>query len=222
LGSDARAVELADYIWRLARSGFAKSRSYSFGRELRSRIEGFCDRMKWPVDKFLVSSCAEKLFYFYELTPSLVPAVPSGLAIHSGTATRPPAASKTPTVTSPKELTAPKIPGEQVAVWQAITAAAHKEYGENVSETWFKAVQFEGVDKKDRRIKLRADKITREWINSYYAKFIVEVLADLKMPNATIDWLKPDLDGDWNDLRSRANMKDFGFVLRSSDLWKRP
>jgi chromosomal replication initiator protein len=74
-------------------------------------------------------------------------------------------------------------------VLKAVKARLNKD----VFNTWFKPVEFVGVNDEQQVMTLRAGQVTKDWIAMYYTELIQQTLADLEMSNYKIVWeIDPD------------------------------
>ena len=59
---------------------------------------------------------------------------------------------------------------------------------DDVFNTWFRPVKFDGLDAASKVIKLSAGEITKDWISKYYADLLEQTLTDLGYDDHTIEW----------------------------------
>ena len=60
-------------------------------------------------------------------------------------------------------------------------------------ETWFGQIKFEGLDRVQRLIRLRApNQVVQDWIKSNYIALVEQSLSDLSLPGYSIEWIVPE------------------------------
>lgn len=60
-------------------------------------------------------------------------------------------------------------------------------------ETWFDPIQFEGIDKSRRLIRLRApNQVVRDWVKVNYATLMDQSLVELSLGGYSVDWILPE------------------------------
>ena len=60
-------------------------------------------------------------------------------------------------------------------------------------DTWFSPIRFEGIDKVERMIRLRApNQVVEDWVKSNYTSLIDQALSDLTLGGFSVDWIVPE------------------------------
>lgn len=60
-------------------------------------------------------------------------------------------------------------------------------------ETWFNPIRFEGIDKAQRRIRLRApNQVVRDWVKVNYANLIDQSFGEFSLGGYSVDWILPE------------------------------
>src|SRR6266513_2040504 len=60
-------------------------------------------------------------------------------------------------------------------------------------ETWFNPIRFEGIDKAQRLIRLRApNQVVRDWVRVNYANLMDQSFGELRLVGYSVDWLLPE------------------------------
>ena len=73
-------------------------------------------------------------------------------------------------------------------VWNDLLGVVEKRLNKNIFDSWFLPIRFEGCDESARTLTLRAGKITKEWVCSYYSDLIQQSMNELNLSNYRIDW----------------------------------
>ncbi len=58
----------------------------------------------------------------------------------------------------------------------------------DVFNTWFRPICFEGIDEDSRALRLRTGVVTKDWVCIYYAEMLKQTLAEINLPDHTIEW----------------------------------
>jgi chromosomal replication initiator protein len=81
-------------------------------------------------------------------------------------------------------------------VWEGILHSIERTVNGESFETWFRPIQFAGIDSLSRVIRLRApNKIVKEWISSNYTELVDQSLNELSLDGYSIVWLSNDEPG---------------------------
>jgi chromosomal replication initiator protein len=60
-------------------------------------------------------------------------------------------------------------------------------------ETWFNPIRFEGIDKAQRVIRLRApNEVVRDWVKVNYSNLMNQSLGELSLGGYAVDWILPE------------------------------
>lgn len=78
-------------------------------------------------------------------------------------------------------------------LWDSVLRAIKtKLHGESF-ETWFNPIRFEGIDKAQRVIRLRApNEVVRDWVKVNYSTLMSQSLGELSLGGYAVDWVLPD------------------------------
>lgn len=75
-------------------------------------------------------------------------------------------------------------------LWDSFLGAIRTKLQRESFDTWFSPIQFEGIDKAQRLIRLRApNQVVQDWVKSNYASLIDESLRELSLPDYSVEWI---------------------------------
>ena len=80
-------------------------------------------------------------------------------------------------------------------LWDSVLVAIRNKLQGESFETWFNPIRFEGVDRVQRLIRLRApNQVVRDWVKVNYANLIDQSFGELSLNGYAVDWVLPDAD----------------------------
>lgn len=62
----------------------------------------------------------------------------------------------------------------------------------DVFNTWFRPIEFAGINEIENTIELRSGSITRDWISQYYTEMLNSVFAEIGFAGHTVSWICDD------------------------------
>ncbi len=75
------------------------------------------------------------------------------------------------------------------SVWGGILESIRKKLNGETIETWFKAIEFRGVDRGRSVVRLCApNPVVRDWVNRNYSELLDQSLLDVRLGGYNIDW----------------------------------
>jgi chromosomal replication initiator protein len=78
-------------------------------------------------------------------------------------------------------------------LWDSVLRAIKSKLQSESFETWFNPIRFEGVDKAQRLIRLRApNQVVRDWVKSNYANLMAQSFGELSLAGYSVDWVVPE------------------------------
>src|SRR6266487_3003731 len=81
-------------------------------------------------------------------------------------------------------------------VWEGILHSIERTVNGESFETWFRPIQFAGIDNSSRVIRLRApNRIVKEWVSLNYTELVDQFLNELSLDGYSIVWLGDDEPG---------------------------
>ncbi len=94
-------------------------------------------------------------------------------------------------------------------VWNDILAVVETRLNKHIIDTWFRPIQFEGIDNVNRTVTLRAGDVTKDWVSLYYTELLYHILRDRGLDGYTIVWQVDKTDGvDQRLTASRSKSED--------------
>lgn len=74
-------------------------------------------------------------------------------------------------------------------VWDGILESIRKKLNGETVETWFKSIEFRGIDKVSFVLRLSApNQVVREWVTRNYSDLLDQSLSEVSLGGYTIDW----------------------------------
>jgi chromosomal replication initiator protein len=74
-------------------------------------------------------------------------------------------------------------------VWDGILESIRKKLNGETLETWFKAIEFRGIDRSGLVLRLCApNRVVKDWVNHNYSGLLDQSLAEASLGGYTIDW----------------------------------
>jgi chromosomal replication initiator protein len=85
-------------------------------------------------------------------------------------------------------------------VWTDVLQSVEKRLNEQVFNSWFRSIEFDGCDNESKILRLKASEINRTWINMNYTNLISQSLKDLNFGDYRLDWeiIEPEIKEDPN------------------------
>ncbi len=78
-------------------------------------------------------------------------------------------------------------------LWDNVLRAIKTKLHDESFETWFNPIRFEGIDKAQRVIRLRApNEVVRDWVKINYSTLMSQSLGELSLGGYAVDWILPD------------------------------
>jgi chromosomal replication initiator protein len=74
-------------------------------------------------------------------------------------------------------------------IWTNVLSQVEGRLNKHVFDSWFRPVQFDGVDHGSRTLTLRAGDVTKDWVSIYYTEMLQQILSDLDHPDYKIEWI---------------------------------
>lgn len=78
---------------------------------------------------------------------------------------------------------------EQIDVWGSVLKELEKRLNENIINTWFAPITFEGVSESASVIRLSAGETTRNWVEANYLDILNGSLTAAGLENFSIEWM---------------------------------
>jgi chromosomal replication initiator protein len=88
-----------------------------------------------------------------------------------------------------------KVAGEMTGVicedgvWDGILESIRKKLNGETIETWFSAIEFQGIDRVSSVLRLCApNQVVRDWVKRNYSELLDQSLSEVNLSGYTIDW----------------------------------
>ena len=94
-------------------------------------------------------------------------------------------------------------------IWENILKSVKKNLNEQIFDTWFLPIKFNGCDDENKLIHLKASQIHRDWINSNYLDLVGRILSNLRLENYQLDWTIEELNIDTKEPQNEFSGKTF-------------
>jgi chromosomal replication initiator protein len=76
-----------------------------------------------------------------------------------------------------------------VSVWTDLLDSIKTKVNQESFDTWFQPIRFDGLDRDERVVRLRApNQIVRDWIRRNYSALVNESLSDVSLVDYLVDW----------------------------------
>ncbi len=73
-------------------------------------------------------------------------------------------------------------------VWNEILAIVEARLNKHIFDSWFRPIQFDGIDRANRSLILRTGDVTKDWVTMYYSSLLDQILRDQGFAGYSIDW----------------------------------
>ena len=78
-------------------------------------------------------------------------------------------------------------------LWDSVLRSIKTKLQHESFETWFNPIKFEGIDKSQRLIRLRApNQVVRDWVKVNYANLMDQSFGELSLAGYSVDWALPE------------------------------
>ena len=78
-------------------------------------------------------------------------------------------------------------------LWDNVLRSIKNKLQHESFETWFNPIKFEGVDKSQRLVRLRApNPVVRDWVTVNYSNLINQSFGELSLAGYSVDWALPE------------------------------
>src|SRR5205085_3546816 len=77
---------------------------------------------------------------------------------------------------------------DSATVWDNVLGVVEKRLNKNIFDSWFLPIKFEACDDAAQTLILRAGKVTKDWVCSYYSDLIQQSMNEVDLLDYKIDW----------------------------------
>ncbi len=82
-------------------------------------------------------------------------------------------------------------------VWDDVLTFVEKRLNKHIFDSWFRPIEFEGLNEAERTIHLKAGQVTKDWVALYYSELVAHSLRSLGRDKYSIVWnVIPSEDAD--------------------------
>ena len=75
-------------------------------------------------------------------------------------------------------------------IWDGVLHSIRRNLNRETFDTWFKPIQFEGIDNSHRIIRLRApNQIVKDWVNINYTNLVDQSLTECSLTGYAVVWV---------------------------------
>jgi chromosomal replication initiator protein DnaA len=76
----------------------------------------------------------------------------------------------------------------KTSVWNDILAVVETRLNKHIFDSWFRTIQFEGINEAKHTLILRTGDVTKDWVSMYYTDLLEQIMSDRGMNGYTIEW----------------------------------
>ena len=76
---------------------------------------------------------------------------------------------------------------QKSTAWTDILRLVEDRLTQDVFDTWFRPIKFEGIDDEHNLIRLRAGQVTKDWVCMYYSDLIEQSMGELVLTDYSIE-----------------------------------
>ena len=81
---------------------------------------------------------------------------------------------------------------EKTNAWERLLIQLQEQLGPQIFDSWFRAIQCDGVDDRSKEIRVRAGRVTKDWVTNYYTELIETSLSELELTDYKLVWAIDD------------------------------
>jgi chromosomal replication initiator protein len=76
----------------------------------------------------------------------------------------------------------------QIDVWNDILAFVETRLNKHIFDSWFRPIEFEGLDETAGVLRLKAGQVTKDWVTLYYSDLLEQSLRSRQLSNYKLEW----------------------------------
>ncbi len=77
---------------------------------------------------------------------------------------------------------------ENPNVWNNVLESVEKRLNRQIFDSWFRPIQFEGLNEETKVLRLRATQVNKDWVHTYYSDLLTQTFKELDIANYRLDW----------------------------------
>ena len=66
-------------------------------------------------------------------------------------------------------------------VWNNVLESVEKRLNRQIFDSWFRPIQFEGLDEETKVLRLRATQVNKDWVHTYYSELLSQTFKELNI-----------------------------------------
>ncbi len=79
-------------------------------------------------------------------------------------------------------------PSENITIWDNFLESIGRRLNRQIFDSWFKPIEFQSYDYDSQVLKLRASRVNKDWVSTYYSDLITQTLSDLDLIDTHLTW----------------------------------
>ncbi len=104
---------------------------------------------------------------------------------------------------------------QKTSAWDDALSHVKTRLNEDVFNTWFSPIKFEGVNETDATLGLSAGQVTKDWVCLYYAELLEQTLTEIGLSNYKIEWQIVEEPLDKLSFEEEAESADLFFLTKN-------
>jgi chromosomal replication initiator protein len=101
---------------------------------------------------------------------------------------------------------------ERTNAWERLLVQLQEQLGPQIFDSWFRAIQCDGVDDGSKEIRVHAGRVTKDWVTNYYTELIETCLAELELSDYKLVWSIDDSENIADNPFDMGGEADFFFA----------
>lgn len=81
-----------------------------------------------------------------------------------------------------------KQTSQKITAWEDALRHVKTRLNEDVFNTWFRPIKFDGLNEENLSLNLSAGQVTKDWVCLYYVELLEQTLAEIGLSNYRIEW----------------------------------
>ena len=77
---------------------------------------------------------------------------------------------------------------QKTDVWDNVLAFVEKRLNKHIFDSWFRPIEFEGINESTGTIHLKAGQVTKDWVVLYYSELLTHSLRAINFENYKVEW----------------------------------
>jgi chromosomal replication initiator protein len=77
---------------------------------------------------------------------------------------------------------------QKTDVWDDVLAFVEKRLNKHIFDSWFRSIEFEGINESTGTLHLKAGQVTKDWVVLYYSELLTHSLRSIDLENYKVEW----------------------------------